>query len=116
MGVPQTLQNLSVGLATVPHCAQALMVRPSMPSASPVPTGEGGAQGQHNEVAGKSASDDAGAGLYGSSWLAAATIAARTTSRTGTAWARAAATHASNSGLAWAGPNGPSASFTGMAP
>src|SRR5271165_2586138 len=48
MGVPQTLQNLSVGLATVPHCAQALMVRPSMPSATLVPTGEPGAQGQHN--------------------------------------------------------------------
>ena len=57
-GVPHTLQNLSVGLATVPHCEHALMVSPFVPSARPVPMGERGAQREHIEVARKSASCD----------------------------------------------------------
>ena len=49
-------------------------------------------------------------------YLGADASAARSTSRSGTAWARAAAMHASNSGFTCGGPNGPSAIFTGMGP
>ena len=50
------------------------------------------------------------------SLAAAATMAARRTSRTGTPCAAAAATHASNSGFTWGGPKGPVATLTGMRP
>src|SRR5271165_6875677 len=58
MGVPQTLQNLSLGLATVPHCGHALIGSPSVRLLRAGPQGERGAQGEHIEVAPKSASDD----------------------------------------------------------
>jgi len=43
-------------------------------------------------------------------------MTARSTSRTGTPFARAAAAHASNSGFTWGGPKGPPDTFTGIGP
>ena len=112
MGVPHTLQNLSVGLATVPHCAHALMVSPFVAFCAPTVA----RTGEHIESRAERGALQGLAPYSFATPAPAAARAARTTSRTGTPCARAAAAHASNSGLSCAGPKGPSATFTGIGP
>ena len=71
IGVPHALQNLSVGLATVPHCGHALMVSPS--GAFRAPDHGAARNGEHIEVAPEIASYSAAATMTRRSELAART-------------------------------------------